>query len=108
MRRGTYFAPEVLRLLNEARKDGMFIALVTSSEKVVTEELLKFTRMDTFFDFVLTRDDTPHVKPDPWPYLKAREVSGFEIFETLIFEDSTVGLEAATSSGAHVIKVEWY
>jgi HAD superfamily hydrolase (TIGR01509 family) len=104
----TYFAKEVSELLNEARKAGLFIALVTSSEKVVTEELLKIAKLDTFFDYVLTRDDTPHVKPDPWPYLKARSVSGFEIFETLIFEDSNVGLEAATTSGAHVIKVEWY
>lgn len=104
----SYFAKEVSQLLTDARKAGLFIALVTSSEKVVTEELLRIAKLDTFFDYVLTRDDTPHVKPDPWPYLKAREVSGFEVFETLIFEDSNVGLEAATSSGSHVIKVEWY
>lgn len=104
----TYFAKEVLALLNDARKDGMFIALVTSSEKVVTEELLKIAKLEKFFDYVLTRDDTPHVKPDPWPYHKARSVSGFEVYESLIFEDSNVGLEAATTSGAHVIKVEWY
>jgi beta-phosphoglucomutase len=103
-----WFAKEVLSLLNEARNNGLFVALVTSSEKVVTEELLRIAKLDKFFDYVLTRDDTPHVKPDPWPYLKAREVSGFEVFETLIFEDSNVGLEAATTSGAHVIKVEWY
>lgn len=104
----SFFAREVSQLLTDARKDGLFIALVTSSEKVVTEELLKIAKLDTFFDYVLTRDDTPHVKPNPWPYLKAREISGFEVFETLIFEDSNVGLEAASLSGSHVIKVEWY
>lgn len=103
-----WFAKEVHSLLNEARAHGLFVALVTSSEKVVTEELLRIAKLDKFFDYVLTRDDTPHVKPDPWPYLKAREISGFEVFEILIFEDSNVGLEAATTSGAHVIKVEWY
>lgn len=104
----SFFSNEVSTLLTDARKDGLFIALVTSSEKVVTEELLKIAKLDKFFDYVLTRDDTPQVKPDPWPYLKAREISGFEVFETLIFEDSNVGLEAATLSGSHVIKVEWY
>lgn len=104
----SYFSPEVQTLLKEARDGGLFIALVTSSEKVVTEELLRIAKLDTFFDFVLTRDDSPQVKPHPWPYHKAREVSGFEVFEILIFEDSHVGLEAATTSGAHVIKVEWY
>lgn len=104
----SYFSPHVHNLLKEARDGGLFIALVTSSEKVVTEELLRIAKLDTFFDFVLTRDDSPQVKPHPWPYHKAREVSGFEVFEILIFEDSHVGLEAATTSGAHVIKVEWY
>ncbi len=103
-----WFAKEVHSLLSEARAHGLFVALVTSSEKVVTEELLRIAKLDKFFDYVLTRDDTPHVKPDPWPYLKAREISGFDVFESLIFEDSNVGLEAATTSGAHVIKVEWY
>lgn len=104
----TYFAPEMQTLLKEARQHKMYVALITSSEKVVTEELLKIAKLDSFFDLVLTRDDCPKHKPDPWPYIKAREVSGFEKFEILIFEDSNVGLEAATTSGTHVIKVEWY
>lgn len=103
-----YFAPEMQTLLNDARAEKMFVALVTSSEKVVTEELLKIAKLDSFFDLVLTRDDCPKHKPDPWPYIKAKEISGFEKFEILIFEDSNVGLEAATSTGSHVIKVEWY
>ncbi len=103
-----YFAPQMQDLLKEVRAGRMFIALVTSSEKVVTEELLKIARLDSFFDLVLTRDDCPKHKPDPWPYFKAQEISGFEKFEILIFEDSNVGLEAACSTGSHVIKVEWY
>lgn len=104
----SYFALEVKELIHSAKKGGMFLALITSSEKIVTQELLKMTGLDNFFDLVLTRDDCPKHKPDPWPYLKAIEISGFEKFEVLIFEDSHVGLEAATNSGPHVIKVEWY
>lgn len=104
----TYFSPAVKGLLHEARLDKLFLALVTSSEKVVTHELLKITGLHDFFDLVLTRDDCPAHKPDPWPYIKACEISQRDIHEVLIFEDSNVGLEAATSSGAHVIKVEWY
>lgn len=104
----SYFAPEVLELVNAAKFDGMFIALITSSEKIITTNLLDIAKLSQFFDLILTRDDCPKHKPDPWPYLKATEISGFEKFEILIFEDSIVGLEAATSSGSHVIKVEWY
>ncbi|MFP5385254.1 MAG: HAD family hydrolase [Bacteriovoracia bacterium] len=104
----SYFAPAVLELLKEARKEGHYLALVTSSEKVITEELLNLTRIREFFDLILTRDDCPSHKPDPWPYLKAMEISGNDRSEVLIFEDSHVGLEAATLTGSHVIKVEWY
>lgn len=104
----SYFAPEMQTLLKEVRAANMFVALVTSSEKLVTEELLKIAKLDKFFDLVLTRDDCPKHKPDPWPYIKAQEISGFEKFEILIFEDSNVGLEAACLTGTHVIKVEYY
>jgi HAD superfamily hydrolase (TIGR01509 family) len=104
----TYFMKEMHNFLMEARAHKLYMALITSSEKLVTEELLKICGLAQFFDLVLTRDDCPKHKPDPWPYLKAMEISGHEKHEVLIFEDSPVGLEAATSSGPHVIKVEWY
>jgi HAD superfamily hydrolase (TIGR01509 family) len=104
----TYFAPAVASLLREARDEGLFLALVTSSERAVTDELLRITGYDAFFDLTLTRDDCPRHKPDPWPYLRARELAGHATHEVLIFEDSPVGLEAALRSGAHVAKVEWY
>lgn len=104
----SYFLPEVHVLLKEARNHGHYMALITSSEKLVTLELLQISGLHQFFDLVLTRDDCPKHKPDPWPYNKAREISGHDKHEVLIFEDSNVGLEAATESGSHVIKVEWY
>jgi beta-phosphoglucomutase len=103
-----YFPKDMLTLLKEATAEGMYLALVTSSEKVITEELLKLASVREFFKLILTRDDCPSHKPDPWPYLKAMSVSGFDKSEIIIFEDSHVGLEAAQSSGAHVIKVGWY
>lgn len=104
----TFFAAETFQLLNEARIEGFFLALVTSSEKVVTKRLLEIAGLKDFFDLELTRDDCPNHKPDPWPYNEARRLSGREKHEVVIFEDSHVGLAAATGSGAHVIKVEWH
>lgn len=103
-----YFPAEMLQLLEEARRENVYLALITSSEKLITEELLRMAGVRDYFKLILTRDDCPAHKPDPWPYLKAREISGLDQTEILIFEDSSVGLEAATNSGAHVIKVEWY
>lgn len=103
-----YFPTQILSLLIEAKSEGLYLALVTSSEKIITEELLKLANVRDFFQLILTRDDCPTHKPDPWPYLKAMKESHFDKTEIIIFEDSLVGLEAAQSSGAHVIKVGWY
>lgn len=103
-----YYPEKTAALLKEIRASGKYVALVTSSEKVVTMELLKLVKLDQFFDIVVTRDDCPLHKPDPWPYIDTMKKAGSDRHTTLIFEDSKVGLEAATSSGAHVIKVEWF
>jgi HAD superfamily hydrolase (TIGR01509 family) len=103
-----FIDPGILTLLAQARKAGHYLALVTSSEKVVTKELLQLADLANFFDLELTRDDCPRHKPDPWPYLEALRICGHDPHETLIFEDSKVGLTAALASGSHVIKVEWY
>lgn len=103
------FFPDQLRsLLSEAKLEGFFLALVTSSEKVITQEMLKISGLDQTFNLVLTRDDCPEHKPHPWPYLKALEISGIAATQTVIFEDSQVGLSAALASGAQVVKVEWH
>ncbi|HXH76502.1 MAG TPA: HAD family phosphatase [Bacteriovoracaceae bacterium] len=104
----TFFPSLLQKLLKDARDQKFFIALVTSSEKVVTKRLLEISGLKDFFDLELTRDDCPKHKPDPWPYFEAKRISGFETNEIIIFEDSSVGLAAATATGAHVIKVEWH
>jgi len=103
-----YFPEDTKRLIQKAKRDDFFVALVTSSEKVITSKLLEIAGLDQTFNLVLTRDDCPKHKPDPWPYLKAIEISNLSPNEIVIFEDSPVGLEAARLSGSHVIKVEWF
>jgi HAD superfamily hydrolase (TIGR01509 family) len=103
------FLPKaIVSLLLEAKNTGMTLALVTSSEKVVTEELLRLGNVREFFSLVITRDDCPKHKPDPYPYLKALEHTKHEASEVLIFEDSEVGIEAAKGSGAHVMRADWH
>jgi HAD superfamily hydrolase (TIGR01509 family) len=103
-----FFPEKMQKLLLEAKKEKIYLALVTSSEKVITNRLLELAGLQNFFDLELTRDDCPHHKPDPWPYFRAKEISGRESHEILIFEDSHVGLTAASASGSHVIKAEWH
>lgn len=56
-------------------------------------------------DGILTSDDVEHSKPAPDAFLKAMQAEGVTPAETLIFEDSEIGLQAAEASGAAFIKV---
>jgi beta-phosphoglucomutase len=104
----SYLSDSIVSLLEEANASGLQVGLVTSSEKIITLELLRITKLEKFFALVLTRDDSVKVKPDPWPYVRAMEHFGAQPETTIVFEDSQVGLESARAAGAHLIKAEWY
>jgi HAD superfamily hydrolase (TIGR01509 family) len=104
----SYFHPQLLELIVSAKNEGQFLALVTSSEKVITEKLLSLVGLKEHFHLVLTRDDCPQHKPHPWPYHEAQRTAGIDPHEAIIFEDSDIGVSAALASGSHVIKVSWY
>lgn len=106
--REKFLPAAIVSLLEESRTDRLTLALVTSSERVVTEELLRMAQIRDHFSLVITRDDCPKHKPDPWPYLKALELTGMDAKEVLIFEDSEVGVTAALGSGAHVARADWH
>ena len=104
----SFFRPAMQKLLQEIRQSNLNLGLVTSSEKIVTLELLKIAGLEQTFNLILTRDDCPKVKPDPWPYVEAMRLLKTDYEKVLIFEDSLVGIEAARNSKAHVIKAKWY
>lgn len=83
-------------------------AIVTTASKENTEDILNYFKVVNKFDFVFTKNDMKRIKPDPEGYLLAMERSHVTPRDTLIFEDSEVGLEAARKSGADYIKVFGY
>ena len=81
------------------------VALVTTASKANVEDILRtFNRTETF-DKIFTQEDVSKVKPDPECYLKAMDYFKVEPANTIIFEDSEVGLLAAERSGAFYYKV---
>ena len=57
------------------------------------------------FDLILAGEDVVEGKPSPEIYNTVMARMGVNPDETLIFEDSEVGLRAAQASGAHYIKI---
>lgn len=80
-------------------------ALVTTASKKNVIDILTVFDMEKLFDFMITQEDTVRLKPDPQCYLLAMKRAGVGPENTVIFEDSQVGIEAAQASGAAVMQV---
>ena len=77
----------------------VLMGIVTSSRKDHFEMIHRRTGFKKYFDFVLTADELEKLKPDPDPYFKALQRSGFKKEECIIVEDSERGLRAAIAAG---------
>ena len=92
---------EIINLI----RPSYYIALVTTaSRKNVLDILTAFNRLETF-DKIFTQEDVTTKKPNPEGYLKAMAYFDMTPMDTIIFEDSETGLEAARASGAFYYKV---
>ena len=96
----------LLELLQAMRAAGNRLACVTTSSRRNVNEVLSHFGCVCWFALILTGEDVTKSKPDPEGYLKAMEHFGVTPAETMIFEDSALGLAAAKASGATVFKVE--
>ena len=54
---------------------------------------------------VYTRDYGP-AKPNPWMYQECMRVTGSDSSNTIIFEDSDIGIKGAKASGARVVPIK--
>jgi len=97
--------PGWAEVLEEAVQENLKIALVTASNRLLAEALLKSTKLDKYFEVVVTSDDLPRTKPHPDPYLHATESFGLDVLECLAFEDSNTGISSSLAAGIPTIAV---
>lgn len=91
-------APELLGRL----AGRLPMAIVTSCRRVHFEAMHRQSGLLGHFDFVLTREDYRHSKPDPEPYLTACRRAGVAPARALAVEDSERGVTAAARAGLTV------
>ena len=104
MRGNTPTMPGAMELVRELQSHGIKTALVSASPRNIVDAVLDNVGHD-LFPFSISADDVKKTKPDPEGYLKAASMSGSEITNCLIFEDSLTGMNAAIASGAYLIGV---
>lgn len=91
--------------IQEVKTMKLKTGLVTSSSLFTVRKVDSLLNLTSFFDLVVTEEDTQKHKPNPEPYLLALENLGADNRSTLIIEDSINGIAAGKAAGCRVAGV---
>ncbi len=93
--------PETAKLVKDLREYKM--AVVTSSDRAEVEPVLESAGLRQYFQLLVCGAEVVRPKPDPEPYLFAREALGVQC--GLAVEDSEAGVASARAAGLVVVRV---
>lgn len=100
-----YLNKALISLIETFKAMGVKTAIASTARKENLMNAVTFLGIDKHFDLIFTGVDVKQGKPSPEIYLKAMKALGVRPEETLIFEDSQVGIDAAKASGAQYMVV---
>jgi HAD superfamily hydrolase (TIGR01509 family) len=96
--------PEVLEHIEASHGHIPFAVVSGSTRESVTASLKLLGVLDKFDTLVCAGDYTKS-KPDPEPFLIAAERLGVAPEDCLVFEDTEMGIQAATAAGMPSVKI---
>ncbi len=97
------FLPGALELLAALREQGVPLALVSSSYRVLVDAVL--AHIPGLFDVTVAGDEVIRGKPDPEPYLTAAGRLGVPAVRCVVLEDSPAGVASGEAAGCAVVVV---
>jgi HAD superfamily hydrolase (TIGR01509 family) len=105
LRGDVQWRPGALGALTSVRESGVRTALVTSTERMLTEVALDSIGRH-FFDVTVCGDEVDgQNKPLPRPYQRAAELLGVDPGDCVAVEDSVTGVTSAVAAGCTVLVV---
>lgn len=98
--------PGAERLLDDIKRLGVPVALVTSSNDIKMSHLWsQHPELKDMFDAIVTGDDVKESKPNPEGYLTAAYKVGAMPLRSAVIEDSLQGVKAGRNAGSYVIGI---
>ncbi|WFE39547.1 HAD family phosphatase [Micromonospora sp. WMMD998] len=101
---GVTAVPEVLAHIEDAHGRVPFAVVSGSTRESVTASLTALGLLDRF-ETLVCAEDCARPKPDPEGYLLAARRLGVDPAGCLVFEDTDLGVEAATAAGMASVRV---
>ena len=89
-------------------KNEYYIAIATTASRKNCLEILNKFNVGCLFDFISCQEDVVNTKPSPEQFNKIMNYFNIESKNTIILEDSKVGLEAAKLSKAEYVRIYGY
>lgn len=96
----------LLETLERLKKNGLSLAVATSSRRAIAEEYLINANVMKYFDIVVCGDEVTQGKPHPEIFLKAARALNSPPLRCLMVEDSENGLTSAADAGGLPILIE--
>ena len=96
--------PEVLEHIHASHGTIPFAVVSGSTRESVTASLETLGLLDRF-DVMVCAGDYERAKPHPEPFLAAAARLGVAPVDCLVFEDTEMGIQAATAAGMASVKV---
>jgi len=84
---------------------GFRLFCVTNSSRHTVETVLSKMGIFSYFTGIISNQDVLECKPSPEPYLTCYMKYKINAYESLIVEDSPIGVESAKASGGNVLSV---
>jgi len=97
--------PGVTRYLEDAHKMGIKVGLASSSNREWVHSHLSRLHLMEYFNCICVSENVQKVKPEPELYLLAMKKLGLEPKESIAFEDSPNGIQAAKNAGMICVAV---
>jgi HAD superfamily hydrolase (TIGR01509 family) len=96
--------PEVLEQIHLNHGDIPFAVVSGGTRESVTKSLAALNILEKF-ETLVCAEDYEKSKPDPEPYLTAARRLGVAPEDCLVFEDTAIGIQAATAAGMASVKI---
>lgn len=101
---------KLIELVRAFYRSGGKTAIASTARKENLENVLEYLGLHDLFDVIQSGNDVARGKPNPDIYLRAMELLNVPSNDTLIFEDTEIGIAAAQASGAQCIRItkDWF
>ena len=97
----------VYESIKKLKEEGFKLGIVTTKRAETAALGLKLTKLEPFFETVVTLDDVTKTKPDPEPIYKALDFFGSRPEEAMMIGDNYHDILAGKNAGTKTAGVAW-